>query len=231
MEGNSELEVSVLKEWKSIVAVYKPPCLSTTKDSNKETSLVEILQKKLKLTNPPHAASRLDFDVSGVVLCSVNRQGHEQMDELNKKGKIVKTYVAIVNGNINSEYVLDFPIGQKRDSRRFWAPCIGGTNPKNALTKIKPMEKTKHSQTLVQCELVTGRMHQIRLHTSHSGFPILGDARYGGEKRIIDSRGQVFQLSRVMLHSYQLKIFFEKGDSVEVVSKIPPSMQFIWDKL
>lgn len=124
-------------------------------------------------------ANRIDMDTSGIVIIAKNSnvQGNISMQMQNNLVK--KKYLAIVHGVIKKdEFTIDAPIGKPFDDSV--ARAVLEKGGKNAITDIRVLEKfTNH--TLVEVFLHTGRTHQIRVHLSHIGFPIVGDHLYGGE--------------------------------------------------
>jgi 23S rRNA-/tRNA-specific pseudouridylate synthase len=110
-----EAEVSVIARWGEIVAAYKPAALATTPDRRGAASLVVEVGKILRRAMP-HAASRLDVGVSGVVLCALGSQGLAHIEEMRSQGRLKRTYVALAAGVIEGEGTWSAPIGRERGS-------------------------------------------------------------------------------------------------------------------
>jgi 23S rRNA pseudouridine1911/1915/1917 synthase len=127
-----------------------------------------------------HIVTRLDRDTTGLMLFAKHGYAHAMLDKELKLKQLHKKYIALVTGNLNDNLhgMIDAPIGMPEDSivRRIVHP-----KGKSALTEYWVKERYANT-TLVSIQLHTGRTHQIRVHFSHIGYPLLGDDLYGGEK-------------------------------------------------
>lgn len=124
----------------------------------------------------PQALQRLDRDTSGLVLFSLDRTTQPAFDALVAGRGMDKRYVAVVEGRLpKGVRRIEQPIGRDRhDSRRMRVSPTG----KPSSTVVRPLA-WRDGRTLVAVRLETGRRHQIRVHLSALGFPIVGDALYG----------------------------------------------------
>ncbi|KQL49363.1 pseudouridine synthase [Brevibacillus choshinensis] len=156
---------------------------------------------------------RLDQDTSGVVLYAKHPWASAILDEMLRERDIKRTYVAFVHGQLAKDSgKINEPIGKDRNhaTRRRVAP-----NGDAAVTHYTVRQRYRNS-TLVECRLETGRTHQIRVHLSHIGHPLLGDVLYGGKRDLI---------SRQALHAEVLR--FEHpfgGQSIEVRASLPADL-------
>ncbi|RXI98228.1 RluA family pseudouridine synthase [Anaerobacillus alkaliphilus] len=142
-----------------------------------------------------HAVNRLDRDTSGLLVVAKHRYAHDLMSQQQKKGKVKRTYLAIVHGHlVNKNGTINEPIGRKDDSIIEREVRIDG---QMAVTHYEVV-RTLKEETVVKLSLETGRTHQIRVHMAYIGHPLVGDDLYGGK---------VTKLSRQALHSYQLQFF------------------------
>jgi len=140
----------------------------------------------------PGIVHRLDKDTSGVMMVAKNDAAHIGLAEQVKVHSARRTYWALVQGNIVEEKgTIKAPIGRHPKDRMKMAVVF--ENSKDAVTHFKVLERYGH-QTLVECNLETGRTHQIRVHLSHHNFPILGDPLYNSKSKT----------SRLMLHAFRL---------------------------
>ena len=138
------------------------------------------------------AVSRLDKDTSGVILIAKNSYSCFQIAEQMKKGRCRREYLAFVHNSItNDAGTIDLPIGRPdKDSLVFGVTPQG----KAAITHYTVVQRFTGG-SLVKLRLSTGRTHQIRVHMSHLGHPIMGDDLYGGSLELIQ---------RQALHSWRL---------------------------
>ncbi len=113
--------------------------------------------------------TRLDKDTDGLVLVARNALAHSILNE----SKIVKKYTAMLSGRVESGLTIDAPIARGEGIIR-----IVAEDGQNAITKLKVLKYCEEN-TLAELELLTGRTHQIRVHTSYIGHPIVGDTLYG----------------------------------------------------
>ncbi|MBQ9358537.1 MAG: RluA family pseudouridine synthase [Abditibacteriota bacterium] len=133
----------------------------------------------------PGIVHRLDKDTSGLMVVARTRQALEALQRQIAAREVSRTYLAIVLGDPDfTEAVIDAPIGRSPSDRQRQA-VITDTDrytARNAVTRVTVLERFRRF-TLVRCVLETGRTHQIRVHMSYIGHPVLGDPLYGGVKR------------------------------------------------
>lgn len=127
----------------------------------------------------PHIVTRLDRDTSGIVIFAKHRYAHALLDSQLKEHKISKTYTAILSGILhNNHYIIDLPIG--RDSTSLIKrKVLFSEKAKRSKTEIFVKERIRDN-TLCKIKLHTGRTHQIRVHCSYLGYPLVSDTLYGG---------------------------------------------------
>lgn len=145
----------------------------------------------------PGIVHRLDKGTSGVMMAAKNDAAHIGLAEQVKAHTAQRTYYALVQGNIVEERgVIKAPIGRHPKDRMKMAVVF--ENSKDAITHFKVLERYgKH--TLVECQLETGRTHQIRVHFAHIGHPVVNDPFYGYRKMDFPIEGQA-------LHSHSLRL-------------------------
>ena len=127
----------------------------------------------------PGIVHRIDKDTSGLLVVAKNNDAHLFLSSEIKEHKVSRIYHAIAIGGIDENITLDFPIGRSAMDRKKMA--VTDKNSKNAITHVEVMEQFSGA-TYVKCILETGRTHQIRVHLSHIGHPLLGDEVYGSAK-------------------------------------------------
>ena len=124
----------------------------------------------------PGIVHRIDKDTSGLIVVAKNNKAHQILSDMLSRHEIKRDYIAIVKGEFTSDTAtIDAPIGRDKNNRKKMA--VTADNSKDAITHVKVLKKYK-GYTLVKCSLETGRTHQIRVHLSYIGFPIVNDPVY-----------------------------------------------------
>ena len=128
----------------------------------------------------PGIVHRIDMDTTGSLVVCKNDKAHQSLSEQLKVHSIRRIYVAIVHGNIKEDSgTVNAPIGRHpTDRKKMSTHCKNG---RDAVTHYKVLERFG-DYTYIQCELETGRTHQIRVHMASIGHPLLGDQVYGPKK-------------------------------------------------
>jgi 23S rRNA pseudouridine1911/1915/1917 synthase len=182
-----------------LLVIDKPPFMSTIPSREHPTGtlanalLYHYDQQQLQTT--VHIVTRLDRDTSGLLLVAKHRHVHHLLSELQKQGRIKRRYEAICHGRLGQDKgMIDAPIGRKSDSIIEREVREDGQRAVTHFQVIKRMQDYTH----VSLQLETGRTHQIRVHMSHIGHPLVGDELYGGSRE---------KLARQALHSKELSFF------------------------
>jgi 23S rRNA pseudouridine1911/1915/1917 synthase len=133
----------------------------------------------------PGIVHRLDKDTSGVMVVAKNDAAHqalsEQFIEHGRDGKLERQYIAFVWGKVNFKQLrIEAPIGRDPANRLKMKVRDNGRNAVTHVTELGVFGADKNAVSKVRAELETGRTHQIRVHLSHEGHPLLGDEVYGG---------------------------------------------------
>ncbi len=170
----------------------------------------------------PGIVHRIDKDTSGVLVIAKSDVAHNSLAEQLKEHTMRRTYYALVEGIIKAdEGTIQTNIGRHPIERVKMAVVRDG---KEAITHYKVLERFKNN-TLVQCNLETGRTHQIRVHMAYINHPLVGDSVYGYKK-------QRFKLQGQALHAKNLGFIHPtKGEYVEFDSKLPKYFNEILEKL
>lgn len=156
---------------------------------------------------------RIDKDTSGLLVACKNDLAHKSLSKQLKDKTTTRKYIAIVYGQIPHNLgKINAPIGRDENNRQKMAVVSGG---KPAVTHFKVLERFKKF-TLIECTLETGRTHQIRVHMSYIGYPVLGDPLYGPRK-VYGNTGQ-------FLHAKTLGFVHPRTNEYVEFSKDAPSI-------
>lgn len=134
----------------------------------------------------PGIVHRIDKDTSGLLMVAKNDLAHESLVNQLVAKTVTRMYKALVHGNIQHDHgTIDAPLGRDPKDRQSMTVVDNG---KNAVTHFNVLERFKDF-TFVECQLETGRTHQIRVHMKYIGYPLAGDPKYG-PKKTLDIGGQ-----------------------------------------
>ena len=225
-----DIPVEVLYEDNDIIVVNKPKGLVVhPANGNPDGTLVNALMKICKGTLSgiggeirPGIVHRLDKDTSGVLIVAKNDKAHLALCKQIKNREVKKTYLALTRGIIKeNEATINMPIGRSTTDRKKMAVVKTG---KEAITHFKVLERFKEN-TLLEINLETGRTHQIRVHLSQIGYPIVGDMVYSNGKNKFGVQGQ-------MLHAWKIKFMHPiTGKEMEIEAPLPPYFEDVLEKL
>jgi len=184
--AGEKIPLDILFEDQYLLVVNKPAEMSTIPSREHPTgSLANALvgyYEEIGIRATSHIVTRLDRDTSGIVLIAKHRHVHHLLSKQQKNGNVKRTYEALVEGNIVLEKgIIEKPIGRKLDSIIEREVRSDG---QYACTHYRVLKRYKEF-THVELQLKTGRTHQIRVHMSFIGHPLLGDDLYGGTRSLI----------------------------------------------
>ncbi|HUF24802.1 MAG TPA: RluA family pseudouridine synthase [Vicinamibacterales bacterium] len=178
----------------------------------------------------PGIVHRLDRGTSGLMVVAKNDAAHRELSRQFQDRDVQKTYLALVWGLVQAGRRIDLPIG--RDPKERQKMSTRARRGREAATRIVRAEPLG-GVTLVEVAIDTGRTHQIRVHLSAIGHPVVGDATYGGVRRHVaaDVRA-VTRLGRPFLHAHTLA-FAHPSDGRPMVfeSPLPADLQSVLDRL
>lgn len=227
-----DLSIELLYEDECIAVVDKPAGMTVHPGAGvKNGTLVNALLYKCKDLSGiggkirPGIVHRLDKDTSGVMVVAKNDQAHNSLVEQFKTREVKKRYIALVVGNVKGESgEIDSVIGRHPTNRiKMSSQTKSG---RESVTKWKTLERYGHA-TLLEAEPKTGRTHQIRVHFSESGYPILADKVYGTKKIKNDVLKRASKLmGRQALHAAELGFKHPlTGKFLKFKSPLPEDME------
>lgn len=217
-----DIALDIVYEDEDLIVINKPKGLVVHPAAgNYDNTLVNALLyhcKELSDINGyyrPGIVHRIDKDTSGLLVCAKNNAAHAALSAQLQDKTCFRKYYAIVNGIIdNNEGIINAPIGRSSKDRQKME--VTDKNSKEAITEFKVLQRLS-SACLVECELKTGRTHQIRVHMAFIKHPVLNDPKYS--KKTIDETGQY-------LHAYYLSFIHPKtNERMEFVTDMPEYMK------
>ena len=171
----------------------------------------------------PGIVHRIDMDTTGSLLVCKNDMAHQNLAEQLKLHSIKRIYHAIVQGVIKEEEgTVDAPIGRHPTSRKKMS--INYKNGKEAVTHYKVLKRYQN-YTYIQCQLETGRTHQIRVHMASIHHPLLGDVVYGPAKQPFSLQGQCLHAKTICIQHPRT------GEYMEVDAPLPDYFEELLVKL
>jgi len=201
------MDLDIVYEDSELLIINKEPFIvvhPTLKKVDKTLAhgIVHYFLEKTGNITVPRFYNRLDMNTSGLIVITKTAFAQAFLQD---KVDVKKKYLAIVKGIVEKdEFIIEEPIGRVGESLRREILSIekGGQEAKTAVKVLKRFE----DYTLIECELFTGRTHQIRVHLSTMGHPIMGDELYDG----LDLRAK-----RQLLHAYKLKLVNPKTKEIQ----------------
>lgn len=226
-----EIPLDVLYEDNDIIIINKQKGMVVhPANGNYEDTLVNAILARCKDSLSgiggeirPGIVHRLDKDTSGAIIVAKNDDAHINLSEQIKKHKVKKTYLALVRGIIKeNEATIKMPIARSKTDRKKMAVDAKG---KEAITHFEVLERFKNKYTLLKINIETGRTHQIRVHMSQIGYPIVGDEVYSNGKNEFGIHGQC-------LHAWKLDFIHPiSKEEIHIEAKIPKYYEEILTKL
>ncbi|MFF2445918.1 RluA family pseudouridine synthase [Neobacillus sp. NPDC058068] len=169
----------------------------------------------------PGIVHRIDKDTTGLLMVAKNDMAHESLVNQLVEKTVTRKYKAIVHGVIPHDFgTIDAPLGRDTKDRQSMTVVDNG---KHAVTHFQVLERFKDF-TFVECQLETGRTHQIRVHMKYIGYPLAGDPKYG-PKKTLDIDGQA-------LHAGVLGFIHPRtGEYLEFEAPLPDDIERLLEQL
>ena len=209
------------------LALDKPAGLVTTAAGAGARCLVERAKAIAPEATHHHPLSRLDADVTGVVLFALSRRAIEEAERARAAGTYRRAYVGLLPRAPAGDGAWTWPVAvDPRDAtRRVIDPEGSGVDSQAARTEYATRAVALGGVALVGFRPVTGRTHQILVHAAAAGVPILGDGMYVGARRVVLDDGGVVSAPRVLLHAWHVEI---PGRGERVVAPLAADMLAAW---
>lgn len=214
-----DIDIEIIYEDDDLAVINKPQGMVVHPAAgNYSGTLVNALLKRCSNLSGingiirPGIVHRIDKDTSGVLVIAKNDIAHRSLAEQIKEHSVKRIYIALVEGIMkNDNGTVDKPIGRHHVERKKMAIVQNG---RNAVTHYSVIERFRNN-TLIEARLETGRTHQIRVHMSYIGHPLVGDPVYGFKK-------QKFKLAGQALHAKVLGFIHPRtNEYIEFMSPLP----------
>ncbi len=226
-----DMELSILYEDQDVILVNKPKGMVVHPapghlSGTLVNGLMAHCQDQLSGINGslrPGIVHRIDKDTTGLLIVCKNDVSHNVIAAQLKEHSITRKYLAIVHGVIKEEQgTIDAPIGRHPTERKKMS--INEKNGRHAITHYRVLERFQ-KYTYIECQLETGRTHQIRVHMASIHHPLLGDMVYGPQKCPYSLEGQT-------LHAAVFGFVHPRtGEYLELTAPLPEYFQTLLQKL
>jgi len=229
-----------------LMVINKPPGLVThPAPGNRTGTLVNAVIHHLGgvpgggPAERPGIVHRLDKNTSGLIIVAKSTAAFRRLQQTIQERAISRTYLAVVCGHMKERQGrIDLPIGRSRRDRKKMA--VGGDAEREAVTDYEVIERFR-TYDYLRVRLHTGRTHQIRVHLSHLGHPVLGDPDYGGRTKWLRGafgperqfgRELLEDLDRQALHAHRLELEHPTSDeTLDLRADPPDDFQLVLDRL
>jgi 23S rRNA pseudouridine955/2504/2580 synthase len=196
------IDNAILFEDERYLVINKPSGMAVHGGSGVSHGVIETLRAMRPEQKFMELAHRLDRETSGCLLVAKKREALTTFQDLQRKGKVDKKYLALVDGNWGRKTAIEIDAPLKKNTLKGGERIVQvDADGKDSVTRFRVLEQFKSSM-LVEAELLTGRTHQIRVHLQHAGTPIIGDDKYGNvdANRYFREKG----VYRLFLHAFFL---------------------------
>jgi 23S rRNA pseudouridine955/2504/2580 synthase len=212
----------VLFEDKSLLVIDKPSGLAVHGGSGISHGVIEILRANRPELRDLSLVHRLDRDTSGCLVLAKRRSALRELHAKFRDGVVEKNYLALAAGDWQlGEQLVDQPllVTNRKGGERF---VIVNKEGKEAQTRIR-LSRTLGQFSLLQCQPLSGRTHQIRVHALHCGHPLVGDDRYGDEEANAEARK--LGLRRLFLHAQSISFPDDSGNESHFTAPLADELE------
>jgi 23S rRNA pseudouridine955/2504/2580 synthase len=217
--------LEIRHEDRHLLVVIKPSGIATTNPVGKDSLTSRLERERGRRLHP---TSRLDAEVTGLVTFAKTDHAIAALRDARTKGTYGRGYLALTSAAPNvheGTWETKIAIDPRDPTLRIAGP---GEREQDAKSSFVVREIASHRAALWLTPH-TGRTHQLRVHCQHAGIPILGDVRYGGDKRAALADGRVITARRTMLHCAWLRLPIDQ--TIELSAAAPDDMRDVWARL
>ncbi|HEV8524124.1 MAG TPA: RluA family pseudouridine synthase [Terriglobales bacterium] len=237
-----EIPVDIIYEDASLAVVNKPAGMVVHAGAGRHTSgtLVNALLHRFALLSKvggelrPGIVHRLDKDTSGLIVVAKNDLAHRRLAEQFSSRKVNKTYLALVHGWVKQDRgTIESAISRDRlRPVRMTTRRAGGRAARSHYRVLRRIESPFGKFSLLDVMIETGRTHQIRVHLSSLGHPVVGDTVYGAPRELRDKGGRHLAIGRNFLHAAAIELRQPLTNApLSFTSPLPPDLQQLLKRL
>ena len=197
----SLLKGSIIYNYDSVLILDKPSGIASHGGSGLKLGLIEAVRQIDSKFKNAQLVHRLDRGTSGCIVLSLKRSVLRRLNTEMREGRVEKKYLAVVEGKWPHKEVCISSNLKKNQLRSGEREVVETPDGKSSTTEFKLLESNKNL-SLLECSLLTGRTHQIRVQTSNEGFPVVGDNKYGNNEtnKFYRKKG----INRMLLHAKEI---------------------------
>jgi len=223
----ADLEQHVLFEDKRLLVINKPSGLAVHGGSGISHGVIELLRAARPQLRDLSLVHRLDRETSGCLVLAKRRSALRELHQKFRDGTVEKNYLALVIGDWQlGEQTVDAPllVEHRKNGERHLVVSGAG---KAAQTKMR-LSRTFGKYSLLQCQPLTGRTHQIRVHALHLGHPVAGDERYGDAEA--NAAARKLGLKRLFLHAQSIAFPDDSGNELHFTAPLADDLERFLDR-
>jgi len=223
------LEQAILYESDSLLVINKPSGLAVHGGSGVSLGLIEALRQVRPDSRFLELVHRLDRDTSGCIMVAKKRSMLRFLHEALRQRRVQKIYQALVVGRWEKrQQVIDAPLlrFELKSGERMVKVHEDG---KPSVTRFQVLRRFQDRATLVEARPLTGRTHQIRVHTQFAGHPIVGDVKYTPDAD--NSQFRALGIRRLMLHAARLELELPDGEKLSVAAPLDQDTENMLESL
>ena len=213
--NKEKVESSILRKEKDFLIVNKPVGLACHGGSGISLGLIEIIRQIDKKYIDAQLVHRIDKDTSGCLVIALKKTILREFHKEIRNKHVDKIYTAVVKGKWPKD-LEEISLAIKKETLKSGERVVQA-NKKGKVSETKfKLITSGQSNSLIRAKIITGRTHQIRVHSSHKGYPILGDMKYGDP--LYNKEQQLKGLNRMLLHAESINF---KNLGIEQSSPVP----------
>ncbi|HEV7716994.1 MAG TPA: RluA family pseudouridine synthase [Steroidobacteraceae bacterium] len=226
--AQEQMRASIISEDDRLLVLDKPAGVAVHGGSGLSFGVIEAL-RAMRPKEELELVHRLDRDTSGCLLVARKRSALRALHELMREGLVDKRYLALLKGHwnlghtkVNVPLRTDIRVGGERTVKV-------SPSGKSAISEFRPIQWFGKRATLVEVSLLTGRTHQIRVHSAHSDNAVAGDEKYGDKD--FNAEMREYGLDRMFLHAHSVSFDWPQGGAFSASAPLPPDLAKVIDTL